>query len=848
MVWSVDFNSGTGSGNSPAQTANGTCGTQFGGTICGNWPTGACCSPAGYCGTGPDHCGSGCQSGPCLQGGETTDGTCGIQNGDTLCGTWSHGACCSKSGFCGNETEHCGTGCQSGPCFGGNSSASGGSGDVYIDPSIWTEPTPTAYCEPPCVLILPPLQLPSPTTISFPLWTATIEVGFPVVGAASVTDGKIISIAPGATAAVVNGVTQGLVHLSATNKPPVLTIDGSTVTANSASAFVINGQTLTPGGSPVTLAGSATGTQSVAAFTRTVVTTTITIPPLTTTQIAFWNINVTGSSPTSFSLTSSVLPPPFTITDNPSPFSGSNYPPQTRTITPPPGPYAESGVTPEATPASPAPSGVSPVPSPGTPASGGSPPGSPPPNTPVPPPPGHPPPSGVVSNSPNPASSGGTPIPPPATPASGGSPPGSPPLNTPVPPPPGHPPPSGIIFSVGPPSPTCLIGCGIKCMIFCSGPCLSCLDFGFNFPGGGINFPDPNDPSPLPPPEGPPPEGPTPTATSSLTSCNKAVVATDYFVSCNTAGGSSVSCTTTSTSYATGCTVEPTTVTSFAACPTLDPNDDQGEDGSVSKATTSSAPPPPTSTSKPPPPPPSTTKKPPPPPSTTKKPPPPPSTTKKPPPPPPSKTSEAPKPTDPGAGFGLYLVDDPKCAGNFVNHPTPECKWLIQAGARNSCLKYNTNVATNEDGSTRARLFDQELWWNDGFCGAPGPYFCYTTNLDKDGKEQPFLAWHCNDNLGQHRAYCTNVTEGGTSGWDYKCGEGGLGFDVLWYISCLSDTVDCKQRFPTNPGSGVPPPTLGERDLSLSEDEEDQVGKEESSTLVARHVFDDDSFIETLDD
>ncbi|KAF7002366.1 hypothetical protein CFC21_017865 [Triticum aestivum] len=30
-----------------------------------NCPAGMCCSQWGYCGTGPDYCGAGCQSGPC---------------------------------------------------------------------------------------------------------------------------------------------------------------------------------------------------------------------------------------------------------------------------------------------------------------------------------------------------------------------------------------------------------------------------------------------------------------------------------------------------------------------------------------------------------------------------------------------------------------------------------------------------------------------------------------------------------------------------------------------------------------------------------------------------------------
>ena len=47
----------------------------------------------------------------------TTDGTCGASNGGTTCGAWAQGSCCSLYGYCGNTTAHCGDGCQSGPCL-----------------------------------------------------------------------------------------------------------------------------------------------------------------------------------------------------------------------------------------------------------------------------------------------------------------------------------------------------------------------------------------------------------------------------------------------------------------------------------------------------------------------------------------------------------------------------------------------------------------------------------------------------------------------------------------------------------------------------------------------------------
>jgi hypothetical protein len=47
---------------------------------------------------------------------QTTDGYCGPQHNNTICGDWAAGGCCSAYGSCGNTTEYCGLGCQSGTC------------------------------------------------------------------------------------------------------------------------------------------------------------------------------------------------------------------------------------------------------------------------------------------------------------------------------------------------------------------------------------------------------------------------------------------------------------------------------------------------------------------------------------------------------------------------------------------------------------------------------------------------------------------------------------------------------------------------------------------------------------
>lgn len=45
---------------------------------------------------------------PAPTGAVTTDGTCGATHGGTVCGDWPMGSCCSSYGWCGNTTAHCG--------------------------------------------------------------------------------------------------------------------------------------------------------------------------------------------------------------------------------------------------------------------------------------------------------------------------------------------------------------------------------------------------------------------------------------------------------------------------------------------------------------------------------------------------------------------------------------------------------------------------------------------------------------------------------------------------------------------------------------------------------------------
>ncbi|KKZ62236.1 chitinase [[Emmonsia] crescens] len=124
----------------------------------------------------------------------------------------------------------------------------GGSGEVYISPEILKRQDPVIACVPPCTFIMPPISLATPTTITLPPYTTSLEVAWP---------------------------TTRLVTL--------------------------------PGGSLSTSTGLA----------RTIQTTTLTITPITTSKINLWNWEITDpeASSATYALISSILPPPFVITD-----------------------------------------------------------------------------------------------------------------------------------------------------------------------------------------------------------------------------------------------------------------------------------------------------------------------------------------------------------------------------------------------------------------------------------------------------------------------------------------------------------------------------------------------------
>ncbi|KAH6962784.1 hypothetical protein DER45DRAFT_590696 [Fusarium avenaceum] len=126
MAWSVDFEPGTGNtGDSePAKSTDGRCGPNFKGTTCEGTSFGDCCSEGGWCGSTDGHCGTGCISGKCKEGGKSTNGRCGAGFRNATCPGTSYGPCCSAGGWCGSSETHCGEGCQ-GRCDGND--------DVDID-------------------------------------------------------------------------------------------------------------------------------------------------------------------------------------------------------------------------------------------------------------------------------------------------------------------------------------------------------------------------------------------------------------------------------------------------------------------------------------------------------------------------------------------------------------------------------------------------------------------------------------------------------------------------------------------------------------------------------------------
>lgn len=94
-------------------------------------PTAPCCSRFGHCGFDEFYCGKDCQSQCELPPSPlASEYACGRMASSTLCPN-PENPCCSKYGYCGNDIEHCGYGCQS-QCDSGGSSSLPSSGSSFL--------------------------------------------------------------------------------------------------------------------------------------------------------------------------------------------------------------------------------------------------------------------------------------------------------------------------------------------------------------------------------------------------------------------------------------------------------------------------------------------------------------------------------------------------------------------------------------------------------------------------------------------------------------------------------------------------------------------------------------------
>lgn len=104
-----------------------------------------------------------------------------------------------------------------------------------------------------------PAQIPVGGSVVTANGASQFEIGSQTLipgGSAITIDDSVVSLAPSATAVVINGVTTPVAGKSA-NVPAVqITIGGSTITADSASQFQIASQTLSPGGPAITVSGT----------------------------------------------------------------------------------------------------------------------------------------------------------------------------------------------------------------------------------------------------------------------------------------------------------------------------------------------------------------------------------------------------------------------------------------------------------------------------------------------------------------------------------------------------------------------------------------------------------------
>lgn len=102
---------------------------------------------------------------------------------------------------------------------------------VYIDPDIWNSADPTAACQAPCTLVLPPWRLSTMTTIGFPIVTETLKETWPktvdgVITYITTTITVLITIPPITTSIIdvsniiLRSQTSDLVRITSSIIPP----------------------------------------------------------------------------------------------------------------------------------------------------------------------------------------------------------------------------------------------------------------------------------------------------------------------------------------------------------------------------------------------------------------------------------------------------------------------------------------------------------------------------------------------------------------------------------------------------------------------------------------------------
>ncbi len=183
-----------------------------------------------------------------------------------------------------------------------------GSGIIYIDPDIWKKPNPTLSCLPPCTFVMPPWVLSTTTTISIPPTTITLlNEPSPTTTRQGVSE----------SAGGLSGTTSGQ---SSAGEPSGTTSGRSSseesmgTTTGQSSAGESTGTT--SGQSSAGRSSGATSSRSSEQSTSETVIITISIPPITTTEIPVWNLvwsdTILTPYPT-FSLISSIVPPPIIL-------------------------------------------------------------------------------------------------------------------------------------------------------------------------------------------------------------------------------------------------------------------------------------------------------------------------------------------------------------------------------------------------------------------------------------------------------------------------------------------------------------------------------------------------------